>query len=254
MAIRMAKGLGVHRDGSHFALRPIEIETRRRLWAHLCILDVRIAEQLCREPTITPDSYDTALPLSISDQDLADIDQQSNTSGNDGERNFKSLQEVEQAQEHHTPFSPLTLLLIESEIAKLQQQLLCFHYRSGDIHFRQDPPGASNRLASLISSADRALAQWPDRLESRFESKYNISDLEISDPIQYLASELCHINVAKAKFVAKLTQWKDISGSTPDPTKGSEIVRYVCFTLAFEPSGLLPQRCCLAVACLGARI
>ncbi|KAF2787266.1 hypothetical protein K505DRAFT_223062, partial [Melanomma pulvis-pyrius CBS 109.77] len=56
VAIRMAQGLGVHRDGSNFGLRPIEIEVRRRIWAQICVLDVRFAEKLCREPTIDMDS------------------------------------------------------------------------------------------------------------------------------------------------------------------------------------------------------
>jgi hypothetical protein len=41
LVVRIAQTIGIHRDGSHFALTPFEIEMRRRLWWQVCILDAR---------------------------------------------------------------------------------------------------------------------------------------------------------------------------------------------------------------------
>lgn len=72
MVITAAKGMGLHRDGSHFNLRPIERELRRRIWYTIAILDINTHEELGLEPIITDDSYDTRVPLNIDDVDLTD--------------------------------------------------------------------------------------------------------------------------------------------------------------------------------------
>jgi hypothetical protein len=72
MAIRIAQTKGLHRDGSHCGLEPLETELRRRIWAQLRLLDMRMAEELGCEPTITESSYDTKLPLDIEDADISD--------------------------------------------------------------------------------------------------------------------------------------------------------------------------------------
>ena len=72
LAIRMGQALGLQRDGSHFEnLTPYEIEIRRRVWAGLCILDVRASEDQGTEYSIAHGSYDTKLPLNINDADIS---------------------------------------------------------------------------------------------------------------------------------------------------------------------------------------
>ncbi|KAI0157967.1 fungal-specific transcription factor domain-containing protein [Hypoxylon sp. FL1284] len=71
LAIRMAHSLGLHHDGSRFPhLTPYEIEMRRRLWWGLCMLDTRTAEDQDTDLTITPDSFDTRVPLNINNTDI----------------------------------------------------------------------------------------------------------------------------------------------------------------------------------------
>ena len=68
LAIRMGQALGLHRDGAHFGhLTPYEVEMRRRVWWSLCMLDMRASEDQGMDYTISLESYDTKLPLSIND-------------------------------------------------------------------------------------------------------------------------------------------------------------------------------------------
>ena len=70
LVVRMAQSLGIHRDGSHFKLRPFEIEMRRRLWWQICILDARASEDHGCDPTINDQLFDTKMPLNVNDEDL----------------------------------------------------------------------------------------------------------------------------------------------------------------------------------------
>ncbi|OTB04124.1 hypothetical protein M426DRAFT_22994 [Hypoxylon sp. CI-4A] len=70
LAVRIARSMGLHRDGSLFNLPPFEIEMRRRLWWHLCLLDWRTAEDVGLEATTLPSTFDTMMPLNINDTDM----------------------------------------------------------------------------------------------------------------------------------------------------------------------------------------
>jgi hypothetical protein len=70
IVLRIAQGLGLHRDGSNFGLKPFEAEMRRRLWWHICLLDVRSSEEHGTDPMIHEFFYDTHFPLNINDDDL----------------------------------------------------------------------------------------------------------------------------------------------------------------------------------------
>ncbi|KAJ6119428.1 hypothetical protein N7523_003708 [Penicillium sp. IBT 18751x] len=68
--LRLAQGLGLHRDGTNFALKPFETEMRRRLWWHICLMDVRSSEDHGTDPLIHDSMYDTRLPLNVNDDDI----------------------------------------------------------------------------------------------------------------------------------------------------------------------------------------
>lgn len=68
LAIRIAHGMGMDRDGELFKLRPLEVELRRRVWHQISLLDLRASEARGTFPTHL--SYDTKLPLSINDSDI----------------------------------------------------------------------------------------------------------------------------------------------------------------------------------------
>lgn len=70
LLIRLAQGLGVHRDGQQFGLSPFETEMRRRLWWQISSLDVRASEDQGTDPSISEQSFDTKFPLNINDEDI----------------------------------------------------------------------------------------------------------------------------------------------------------------------------------------
>lgn len=66
----IAQAMGLHRDGASFGLRPLETEIRRRLWWHICLLDIRSSEYHGCEPIVHESMFDTRMPLNINDSDL----------------------------------------------------------------------------------------------------------------------------------------------------------------------------------------
>jgi hypothetical protein len=70
LVIRLAQGMGLHRDGTQFDLTPFETEMRRRLWWTILILDLRSSEEVGSELTILDTSFDTQMPLNINDADI----------------------------------------------------------------------------------------------------------------------------------------------------------------------------------------
>ena len=71
LAIRLARALGLHRDGTVFKLSNYETEMRRRLWWSLIVLDLRAAEDHGTEPTIMELTFDTRMPLNIDDAEIS---------------------------------------------------------------------------------------------------------------------------------------------------------------------------------------
>jgi len=71
VVLRLAQGLGLHRDGTNFGLKPFETEIRRRLWWHICLLDICTSEDHGTDTQIHEKLYDTRLPLNVNDDDIA---------------------------------------------------------------------------------------------------------------------------------------------------------------------------------------
>ncbi|KAI1371338.1 fungal-specific transcription factor domain-containing protein [Hypoxylon crocopeplum] len=65
----IAQAMGLHRDGAAFGLKPLETELRRRLWYHICLLDIP-SEYHGYEPIARESAFDTRPPLNINDSDL----------------------------------------------------------------------------------------------------------------------------------------------------------------------------------------
>ncbi|KAM5358154.1 hypothetical protein ACJZ2D_015542 [Fusarium nematophilum] len=74
VVIRNAQAMGLHRDGTNFQLSPYETEMRRRVWWHICVLDLRASEDHGCDPSIYDQNYDTKFPLSINDEDISPSD------------------------------------------------------------------------------------------------------------------------------------------------------------------------------------
>ncbi|KAK9234934.1 C6 transcription factor [Lipomyces kononenkoae] len=70
VAIRLARKMGLHRDGTSLGLSPFETEMRRRLWWHLVHVDFRTADVLGTRPSLDLSSMDAKMPLNVEDEDL----------------------------------------------------------------------------------------------------------------------------------------------------------------------------------------
>ncbi|KAL4881245.1 fungal-specific transcription factor domain-containing protein [Aspergillus karnatakaensis] len=71
LILRLAQGLGLHRDGNNFGLKPFEAEMRRRLWWHVVLLDSRSSEDHGTDALIHDRMFDTRLPLNVNDSDIS---------------------------------------------------------------------------------------------------------------------------------------------------------------------------------------
>ncbi|KAF5857009.1 hypothetical protein ETB97_006436 [Aspergillus alliaceus] len=70
VVIRVAQGQGVHRDGQKFGLSPFDTEIRRRLWWHICILDMLSSEDQGIDTQIQLGTFDTQLPTNVDGNEL----------------------------------------------------------------------------------------------------------------------------------------------------------------------------------------
>ncbi|PNP78489.1 hypothetical protein FNYG_08119 [Fusarium nygamai] len=73
LVFHIAQAMGLHRDGTTFGLKPFDTELRRRLWWHICLLDMRSSEFHGYEPIVRGDMFDTKLPLNINDSDITSL-------------------------------------------------------------------------------------------------------------------------------------------------------------------------------------
>ncbi|PTB70155.1 hypothetical protein BBK36DRAFT_1173378 [Trichoderma citrinoviride] len=70
VAIRLARKMGLHRDGTFLGLSPFETEMRRRLWWHLAHVDCRTADVMGTKPSPEISSGDVKAPLNVDDDEL----------------------------------------------------------------------------------------------------------------------------------------------------------------------------------------
>ncbi|KAK2595979.1 hypothetical protein N8I77_013491 [Diaporthe amygdali] len=70
LAVRMATGLGLHKEFAGWKISPLQMEIRRRVWWSLCVFDVGATITFSR-PTVWPyEGVEVAFPLNVTDRDL----------------------------------------------------------------------------------------------------------------------------------------------------------------------------------------
>ncbi|CAI7570837.1 unnamed protein product [Penicillium palitans] len=70
VVIRLAQSQGIHRDGKKIGLSPFDTEIRRRLWWHICILDILCSEDQGIDMQIKPGTFDTQFPVNVDGDEL----------------------------------------------------------------------------------------------------------------------------------------------------------------------------------------
>ncbi|KAL7927243.1 fungal-specific transcription factor domain-containing protein [Trichoderma austrokoningii] len=71
LLVRIAQGLGIHRDGTNFGLSPFEIEQRRRVWWAILTLDFRASEEMGTDLLVADGDFDTQFPTNLNDADFS---------------------------------------------------------------------------------------------------------------------------------------------------------------------------------------
>ncbi|EFQ36180.1 fungal specific transcription factor domain-containing protein [Colletotrichum graminicola M1.001] len=73
MAVRMAMGLGLHKEFQGWNISPLNMEIRRRVWWSLCVFDVGATITFSR-PSVWPcEGVEVSLPLNVDDKSLTAI-------------------------------------------------------------------------------------------------------------------------------------------------------------------------------------
>lgn len=70
LAVRIAHGFGLHRDGDGRAFSAFEAEMRRRIWWQILALDMRASEDRGCEPILAETSFNTIMPCNLNDEDF----------------------------------------------------------------------------------------------------------------------------------------------------------------------------------------
>lgn len=68
LAVRMATGLGLHKEFAGWKISPLQMEIRRRVWWSLCVFDVGATITFSR-PTVWPhEGVEVAFPMNVTDR------------------------------------------------------------------------------------------------------------------------------------------------------------------------------------------
>ncbi|KAK1962987.1 fungal-specific transcription factor domain-containing protein [Colletotrichum sublineola] len=169
LAIRIAQGLGIHRDGTNFDLPPFETEMRRRLWWAICTLDLRSAEELGSDLTIIDRSFDTELPSNVNDSDIE-----------------PGMTEVPKSRLGKTDCA---VSLVRYEICALSRRL----HTAGSAMAGVCPRDAS----SSLEERERMLIEVYDRVEKKFLQHCSTND----DPLFWMAGMIARVIMAKMSLV-----------------------------------------------------
>ncbi|KAL2822572.1 fungal-specific transcription factor domain-containing protein [Aspergillus granulosus] len=163
LALRLAQGLGLHRDGNNFGLKPFEAEMRRRLWWHIVLLDLRSSEDHGTDVQIHDQMFDTKLPLNINDTDI-----------------YPDLEERPKAR---TEFTDMSFFLIRCDICYALRRVayIC-------------PNGASG--AHTVENCPNVVQSVNRHIEEQY-LKY----CDMTDPIQWVSATVARLVLTKMWLV-----------------------------------------------------
>ncbi|KAJ5569522.1 uncharacterized protein N7459_008952 [Penicillium hispanicum] len=165
VVVRVAQRQGIHRDGQRLNLTPFDIEMRRRLWWHICILDMLCSEDQGTDLQIRPGMFDTKPPLNIDDDDLT-----------------PDLADLPLPRDG---FTDITLCIIQCEI------MTSLARTSKDLTSDGSQISAQEGQGSL---SDLAIS-----LEERYLEK-----LDLSSPIQWLIAVVARLTLSRVSLVNRI--------------------------------------------------
>jgi hypothetical protein len=163
VVLRLAQGIGLHRDGTNFGLKPFETEMRRRLWWHICLLDIRSAEEHGTDAQIHDRMYDTRLPLNINDEDIT--------------------LDMQEPPEERVGFTEMTFSLVRCEITAALKRVssMC----PTDLPHPENTQRPPDSCAKLIQEVNK-------RIEERY-----IRHCDMNVPVQWVCATVARLILAK---------------------------------------------------------
>ncbi|KAJ6032127.1 C6 transcription factor [Penicillium herquei] len=167
--IRVAQGQGVHRDGQFSGLTPFNIEMRRRLWWHICILDMLCSEDQGTDTQIRPEMFDTKIPSNIDIDDLSP--------------------EMIMPPHPRPGFTDITLCIIQCEM------MINLYWAGVSLNLETTPSPALEQ-EKLLSS-----------LATRIEEQY-LKGFDLNIPVQWLTAVIARLSLSKARVVSLLNNQK----------------------------------------------
>ena len=168
LLIRLAQGLGLHRDGQQFGLSIFETEMRRRLWWQISSLDSRASEDQGTDPSIVEQSFDTKFPLNINDEDF--------------DPNTKEI------PKEHEGATEMTFDLIRYSMGITVRRL----------SFAPPGEGRCRIMSARLSTEDKE--RMIEDLHRYLEKKY-LSHCDMSVPLHWVAATVARLILAKMWLV-----------------------------------------------------
>lgn len=143
LAIHLARGMGLHRDGSHLALSPFEREIRRRLWWGLMHLDLRSAEELGTDLIVGDSTFDTHMPSNINDIDISP--------------------EISESPKPREGRTDTTLFLVRCEICSLSRRVIEASSTSSTVEEQK------TMLVEVYQRIDQMFFKWIDATDPSYD-------------------------------------------------------------------------------------
>jgi hypothetical protein len=166
LVLRLAQGLGLHRDGTNFGLKPFETEMRRRLWWHIGLLDIRSSEDHGTDTQVNEGMYDTRLPLNINDDDICP--------------------EMQEPPQERDSFTEMTFALMRFDITVALRRV-GHSCPNNNIPGPQEP--SPERCGKLIQAVNK-------RIEERY-----IRQCDMNVPIQWVTATVARLILTKLWLV-----------------------------------------------------
>lgn len=168
LLIRLAQGLGIHRDGQRFGLSPFDTEMRRRLWWQINSLDARASEDQGSDPSIDEQSFDTKFPLNINDRDIDPS--------------------MKEAPEEHEGATEMTFDLIRYSMSITVRRL----------SYAPAGEGRCRTMNASLSVEDKE--RMIEDLHQYLEKKY-LTHCDMSVPLHWVAATVARLILAKMWLV-----------------------------------------------------
>lgn len=169
IAIRLARRMGLHRDGTMLGLSPFQTEMRRRIWWHIVHMDCRTSYFSSTKPSTDLFLGDAKFPLNVDDEDLSP--------------------EMTQLPSERTGLTSIVLCVIRCHIADFSMKIL--------------PCGIDNAHATNIEGSsltlaekDAAINQIEDALETKFLRYYDPSNAFHTFAMIAARSSICIIRLS----------------------------------------------------------